>query len=107
MKKKTTKKTTTKKTTTKTNTEISQTVMALRIPTQIVNSIDSYVDKIKYRSRNHLIVSVLYDWIAKQKMDDEYERVKTRKLRQIYAQTAVGTDGTAKKTRGRSKSQKP
>ena len=47
--------------------------ITIRIPDEIIEGIDEYVDHIHYRSRAHLITAVLSDWLEDQAEEEEYE----------------------------------
>lgn len=48
----------------KPNRELSHT--SVRIPQDIADKLDSMVDRIKYRSRGHLVTVILHEWFEKE-----------------------------------------
>lgn len=40
--------------------------LGVRIPDEIVKQLDRYVDRIRYRSRAHLITVILAEWLDEQ-----------------------------------------
>ena len=41
--------------------------LGVRIPKEIIESVDSHVDGVKFRSRAHLITVLVLEWLEKQK----------------------------------------
>lgn len=54
--------------------ELSHT--SVRIPKEIADKLDSLVDRIKYRSRGHLVTVILHEWFEKEIKFKDLQKVK-------------------------------